>query len=261
MDYGVSVQNIMRYLRAQTNEVNILYLMLVEITLLKKLEHNTFTERKWTCKDTSSNRTLIAFSTDSGQTAPDGDGDNSTYTVSLFKNMLLEDTSIDQVFRNVRAEVLSETDGMQRPVESTQLTGQTFYLRAGNFENEFIEIDNYFIENNIELSLELATKIIIKDPDNAKAYTKKAHAYSLLEKYDEAEKFYKQSIDLNPNFNESYLAYYMHPDGGISYVGLLNLYHSGYIQSSEKMLSNIFRDYKALTPNNPYYYRLYTQFY
>ena len=40
--------------------------------------------------------------------------------------MLLEDTSIDQVFRNVRAEVLAQTNGIQRPVEATQLTGQTF---------------------------------------------------------------------------------------------------------------------------------------
>ena len=122
LDFGVSVQNIMRYLTAQTNEVNIL--------ILDACRDNPF-ETNWNttrslkggglAKIPAPTGSLIAFSTDSGQTAPDGDGDNSIYTISLAKNMLLEDTSIDQVFRNVRAEVLSETDGMQRPVEATQL--------------------------------------------------------------------------------------------------------------------------------------------
>ena len=149
MDYGVSVQNIMRYLKAQTKEVNIL--------ILDACRDNPF-ESNWNptrslkgsglAKIPPPTGSLIAFSTDSGQTAPDGDGENSIYTISLAKNMLLEDTSIDQVFRNVRAEVLSETDGMQRPVEATQLTGQTFYLRINNLE---INADD-LIEKSFELS-------------------------------------------------------------------------------------------------------------
>ena len=51
------------------------------------------------------------------------------FTLLVLLKYVTEDTSIDQVFRNVRAEVLSETGGMQRPVEATQLTGQTFILR------------------------------------------------------------------------------------------------------------------------------------
>jgi uncharacterized caspase-like protein len=134
-DFGVSVQSIMRYLRSQTNEVNIL--------ILDACRDNPF-ESNW--KNTRSLKggglakippptgSLIAFSTDSGQTAPDGDGENSVYSTSLAKNMLIEDTSIDQVFRNVRAEVLAASNGEQRPVEATQLTGETFILRPGNFE-------------------------------------------------------------------------------------------------------------------------------
>ena len=57
--------------------------------------------------------TLIAFSTGSGRTAPDGEGENSIYTLSLSRNMMLEQTSIDQVFRNVRTEVLAETNGIK----------------------------------------------------------------------------------------------------------------------------------------------------
>ena len=58
--------------------------------------------------------------------------------------MLLEDTSIDQVFRNVRSEVLQQTDGGQRPVEATQLTGQTFYLNKKTMIDEIIKIDDLY---------------------------------------------------------------------------------------------------------------------
>ena len=129
MDYGVSVQNIMRYLRAQTDEVNIL--------ILDACRDNPF-ESNWNktrslkggglAKIAPPTGSLIAFSTDSGQTAPDGEKENSYYTLSLSKNMLLDNTSIDQVFRNVRSEVLQITNGIQRPVEATQLVGGSFIL-------------------------------------------------------------------------------------------------------------------------------------
>ena len=102
---------------------------------------------------------MIAFSTDSGQTAPDGDGENSLYTVSLAKNMLLEDTSIDQVFRNVRAEVLSETNGNQRPVEATQLTGQTFYLVKTDLNEIFDQI--FKILTQVKTCTRLWEKLIL----------------------------------------------------------------------------------------------------
>ena len=162
LDYAVSVQNIMRYLRAQTNEVNIL--------ILDACRDNPF-ESKWNTTRSLKSQglakippptgSLIAFSTDSGQTAPDGEGENSVYTVSLAKNMLLEDISIDQVFRNVRAEVLAETDGMQRPVEATQLIGKSYVLRK-NFSlydsslSEIIEYcDKKILNSNFDEALEI----------------------------------------------------------------------------------------------------------
>ena len=45
---------------------------------------------------------------------------------------MLEQTSIDQVFENVRTEVLARANGMQRPVEATQLTGKNFILTQVN---------------------------------------------------------------------------------------------------------------------------------
>tara|TARA_Y100001933_G_C18997157_1_gene562961 strand:+ start:37 stop:2949 length:2913 start_codon:yes stop_codon:yes gene_type:complete len=157
--FGVSVQDIMRYLRAKTNEVNIL--------ILDACRDNPF-ESNWNktrslkggglAKIPPPTGSLIAFSTDSGQTAPDGDGDNSVYTVSLAKNMLLEDTSIDQVFRNVRAEVLAQTDGMQRPVEATQLTGQTFYLNPKSIDKFLGEIESLFEEKKYKETIAIIEK-------------------------------------------------------------------------------------------------------
>ena len=89
--------------------------------------------------------------------------------------MLIEDISIDQVFRNVRSEVLTETDGMQRPVEATQLIGQSFYLLPNDYKDELDEIDRILLENkNIDKALELSNIILSNDPNNYKALQKKA---------------------------------------------------------------------------------------
>ena len=157
MDYGVSVQNIMRYLEAQTNDVNIL--------ILDACRNNPF-ESNWNttrslkggglAKIPPPTGSLIAFSTDSGQTAPDGDGENSQYTLSLVKNMKLENISIDQVFRNVRSEVLELTNGAQRPVENTQLVGKSFLL------NKTFSINNSSTEEIINFSNDKLSKGEIK---------------------------------------------------------------------------------------------------
>ena len=80
---------------------------------------------------------LIAFSTNAGNTAADGSGDNSLYSLSLAKNMLLKDTSLDQVFRNVRADILELTNNAQRPIEASQLTGEAYYLVKTDYDKIF----------------------------------------------------------------------------------------------------------------------------
>lgn len=199
IDFGVSVQNIMRYLKAQTDQVNIL--------ILDACRDNPF-ESNWNktrslkggglAKIPPPTGSLIAFSTDSGQTAPDGDGENSVYTISLSKNMLLEDISIDQVFRNVRAEVLGETDGAQRPVEATQLTGQTFYLNISKLEDIAIKLH---YEGNYEESISIILKDIknkssIKD-DLSWEYLWLAINYSSLDIHDKAIEYASKSISFN----------------------------------------------------------------
>jgi hypothetical protein len=253
MDYGVSVQNIMRYLTAQTNEVNILIL---DACRDNPFESNWNTTRSLKsgglAKIPPPTGSLIAFSTNSGQTAPDGNGDNSTYTVSLAKNMLLKDTSIDQVFRNVRAEVLAQTNGIQRPVEATQLTGQTYFLNQGTFEEDFIEIDNIFLKGqNISRVIEISTQIISKQPDNYRAFEKRGHAHYILRNYEQAILDYEKSLQINPNSLGSY-KYFITTRNAIIYAGLLDTYEQ--INDYENYKIKLENFYLA-GKNNPYYYR------
>ncbi len=73
--------------------------------------------------------TLIAFSTQPGYVALDGEGRNSPYTEALLKNAEIPGKDISAVLVEVRNEVLKATEGKQVPWEHTSLTGQV-YLRA-----------------------------------------------------------------------------------------------------------------------------------
>ena len=206
VDNGVSVQNIMRYLREQTNEVNIL--------VLDACRDNPFESNFNTTRSLKGNGlakippptgSLIAFSTDSGQTAPDGDGDNSVYTISLAKNMLLEDTSIDQVFRNVRSEVLEATNQAQRPVEATQLTGQTFYLNASNYEDDLLLARSLiFDDENYFEALSILEPIIEKNPLNIRARNLRQEVYYYMGEYEKALDELDQLISIDSSVSENY---------------------------------------------------------
>ncbi|HEY1049728.1 MAG TPA: caspase family protein [Prosthecobacter sp.] len=71
---------------------------------------------------------LIAFATDAGQTALDGDGANGLYTEELLKNLRTPGLSIEQVFKRTRAGVLQRSDGGQIPAEYSRLVGEDIFL-------------------------------------------------------------------------------------------------------------------------------------
>ena len=222
---AVAVSKVMKYLKSTTDQVNIL--------VLDACRDNPF-ESNWNATRSFKGQglakippptgSLIAFSTDAGNTAADGEGINSIYTLSLTKNMLLEDTSIDQVFRNVRGEVLGKTDGKQRPIEATQLTGQTYYLNPGNFEKEFKEVENNLV-NKIELkeSIDILKIIIEKDSSNSKAFLYKGHTNVLLQNTDLAIEDYNRAIKLDSLNLPAYYSLVFHEDGEFSYTGIANV--------------------------------------
>ena len=72
--------------------------------------------------------TLIAFASAPGKEAMDGKGGNSPYTKNLVKVMQQKGLTIEQVFKQVRIAVVSETNGEQVPWENSSIMGE-FYFR------------------------------------------------------------------------------------------------------------------------------------
>jgi caspase domain-containing protein len=73
---------------------------------------------------------MIAFSTQPGNVALDGQGRNSPFTGALLRHIATEGTSINDVMIDVRNDVLKATDGKQVPWENSSLTGQFFFKPA-----------------------------------------------------------------------------------------------------------------------------------
>lgn len=71
---------------------------------------------------------LIAFSTDAGRTAHDGEGINGLYTEELLKHLRTPGLTIEQVFKRTRAGVLDRSNGDQIPAEYSRLVGDDIYL-------------------------------------------------------------------------------------------------------------------------------------
>jgi uncharacterized caspase-like protein len=67
---------------------------------------------------------MIAFSTQPGNVALDGQGRNSPFTGALLRHIATEGSSINDVMIDVRNDVLKATDGKQVPWENSSLTGR-----------------------------------------------------------------------------------------------------------------------------------------
>lgn len=74
---------------------------------------------------------MIAFATQPGNIALDGEGRNSPFTTALLKHIDTTGASINDVMIEVRNEVLATTSGKQVPWENSSLTGQ-FYFKPGD---------------------------------------------------------------------------------------------------------------------------------
>ena len=170
LDFGVSVQNIMRYLTVITDQVNIL--------VLDACRDNPF-EGNWnrdrSLKGGGLARTpppagsLIAFSTDVGNTASDGDDNHSIYCLALCKYLSLPHLTINGVFNNVWTSVKKSTNGSQIPVELSKLEGGDFYFFRNKKIND-TQINRFIIEDflkdyyrNIESNSLSSLKSFYKD--------------------------------------------------------------------------------------------------
>jgi len=120
--FAVSAESLMQYLTKRTDQVNVLILDACRNNPLE----GTRGGNVGGLAEMQAKGSLIAFSTTAGNVAKDGEGNHSVYCMSLAKNMLIEGLSLDQVFRNVRKEVMELTG--QGTVNYDQLTGDAFSI-------------------------------------------------------------------------------------------------------------------------------------
>ncbi|WP_171102114.1 caspase domain-containing protein [Ruegeria sp. HKCCD7255] len=66
--------------------------------------------------------TFLAYATDPGGVALDGETGNSPFTLSLAKHIDTPGMAIEQLFKKVRVDVLEETRGLQTPWDTSSLT-------------------------------------------------------------------------------------------------------------------------------------------
>ena len=72
--------------------------------------------------------TYIGFSTEPGNVALDGDGENSPFTTALVRNISKPNSDIESIMRIVRQEVVDATKGAQVPWGNSSLIGAGFYF-------------------------------------------------------------------------------------------------------------------------------------
>jgi hypothetical protein len=71
--------------------------------------------------------TLIAFATAPGSTASDGEGTNGLYTQEFLKAIQTPKTKLEDVFKKVRTQVKTRSNGTQIPWENSSIEGDFYF--------------------------------------------------------------------------------------------------------------------------------------
>jgi formylglycine-generating enzyme required for sulfatase activity len=72
---------------------------------------------------------FVAYSTAPGSVAADGQGANSPFAAALAAEVQKPGASIEEMFRNVRAKVIAQTDSQQVPWDSSSLTAPFYFSK------------------------------------------------------------------------------------------------------------------------------------
>ena len=201
-DFGVSVSRILRYLNGVSDKVNVLIL---DACRNNPFEQNWNTQRALTsgqglAKIPPPTGSLIAFSTEAGQTAADGNNEsNSIYCQSLCANFSKPGTSLDQVFRNVRSDVLARTSGSQRPIEASQLTGEAFYLIPPKIVDLRVEAIELMMRQEYDSALAVVNSILLTTESTAEDLITAGHISMLKGNKTKSIEFYRQALEKSPN--------------------------------------------------------------
>ncbi|WP_395020726.1 SUMF1/EgtB/PvdO family nonheme iron enzyme [Dongia sp.] len=106
---------------------------------------------------------FVAYSTAPGSVAVDGQGANSPFATALAAEVQKPGASIEEMFRNVRAKVIAETDSQQVPWDSSSLTAPFYFSKDFSAAGSSAAVEQAFWQSIQNSS----------DPADFEAYLKK----------------------------------------------------------------------------------------
>jgi WD40 repeat protein len=91
---------------------------------------------------------FVAYATEAGKVASDGDGKNGVFTKYLAKN-IVKPLSIEEVFKKTREDVSKKTNGEQFPGVYNQIIGD-FYFTLPKIRDEVTKTNHIQVNSNIQ---------------------------------------------------------------------------------------------------------------
>ncbi|MQQ10091.1 peptidase C14, caspase catalytic subunit p20 [Epibacterium sp. SM1979] len=125
---AVEAQSVLRQMASARNRTNIVILDACRnnpFETVAELDQNGLAEMK------APTGSFVAYATAPGEVAFDGEGSNSPFTAALVRQMDVPGLQIEQAFKNVRRDVLSQSQGLQTPWDTSSLVSD-FSFRSGN---------------------------------------------------------------------------------------------------------------------------------
>ncbi|MBT8153156.1 caspase family protein [Epibacterium ulvae] len=115
---AVEAQSVLRQMASARNRTNIVILDACRnnpFETVAELDQNGLAEMK------APTGSFVAYATAPGEVAFDGEGSNSPFTAALVQQMDVPGLQIEQAFKNVRRDVLAQSQGLQTPWDTSSL--------------------------------------------------------------------------------------------------------------------------------------------
>ncbi len=130
-DQAFDAGNILRMMESlQGTEKKRVNIMIVDACRNNDLARSWRSTNRGLARMDAPTGSFISFATAPGQVASDGQGRNSPYTKHLLNALKQPNVPIEQVFKQVRRNVMAETSGEQVPWENSSLVGDFYFTVA-----------------------------------------------------------------------------------------------------------------------------------
>jgi len=138
---AVEVQSVLRQMFSAGNRTNIMILDACRnnpFSNIPEFNDNGLAEMK------APTGTFLAYATAPGAVAMDGGGENSPFTRAMADLMPTPGLPIEQMFKQVRVEVLRETGGLQTPWDSSSLVGDFSFAEGEKLTARDLEAQQFW---------------------------------------------------------------------------------------------------------------------